>query len=267
MENENANIEEMPLSETEGDSLETVSEPMALSDAVVQSLADALTKIETYVPTVWVDNTEPDIDAEHLNHAEQAIMKVTALMNGAVDVIQDLQSQVTTLNNNYQLAEKAVLFIAGSGDPAKEYLRVYDSPDTLHQLVLTGSGFTFDSYDGSKWKTDWVGVTNSDLEVKSTAVTNDTCMENNIYLYKTGRVVFATYTGNVKNIASGSNVLLSLPSDYHPISDVIINPYTSHKNFQIRFSNRGSVELYNYTGTEQSNLQYCRFATSWISLN
>uniref|UniRef100_A0AAU8B0Q6 Pyocin knob n=1 Tax=Dulem virus 35 TaxID=3145753 RepID=A0AAU8B0Q6_9CAUD len=103
MENENTNIEEMPLSETEGDSLETVSEPMALSDAVVQSLADALTKIETYVPTVWVDNTEPDIDAEHLNHAEQAIMRVTALMNGAVDVIQDLQSQVTTLNSDFYI--------------------------------------------------------------------------------------------------------------------------------------------------------------------
>lgn len=88
---------------------EPLTEPMAISDTVARSLASALAKIETYVPTAWVDNSEPDIDAEHLNHAEQAIMRVTDLLNGAVDVIQDLQTQVTknatdigVVNNNLQ---------------------------------------------------------------------------------------------------------------------------------------------------------------------
>lgn len=106
---ENINIEGMPLSETKGESLDTTSEPMALSAAVVQSLASALTKIETYVPTVWADNTEPDIDAEHLNHAEQAIMRVTNLMNGAVDVIQDLQAQLNDVNSNFEVLNSSAL--------------------------------------------------------------------------------------------------------------------------------------------------------------
>lgn len=55
---------------------------------VAQALASALAKIEAYVPTEYVDNSEPDIDAEHLNHAEQGIMRVTNLLNAAVDVIQ-----------------------------------------------------------------------------------------------------------------------------------------------------------------------------------
>lgn len=66
-----------------------------VSLASAQALADALAKIEVYTPTTWVDNSSPDIDAEHLNKPEQAIKRVTDALNSAVDVIKDLQSQVT----------------------------------------------------------------------------------------------------------------------------------------------------------------------------
>lgn len=86
--NESAVVSESPANEA------------TISLAAVQALADALQKIESYTPTVWVDNESPDIDAAHLNKAEQAIMRVTTAMNSAVDVIKDLQSQVNTTNNN-----------------------------------------------------------------------------------------------------------------------------------------------------------------------
>nr|DAG08533.1 MAG TPA: hypothetical protein [Caudoviricetes sp.] len=79
---------------------ESPANEATISLVVAQSLADALQKIESYTPTVWVDNESPDIDAAHLNKAEQAIMRVTTAMNSAVDVIKDLQSQVNTTNNN-----------------------------------------------------------------------------------------------------------------------------------------------------------------------
>lgn len=79
---------------------ESPSNEATISLSTVQALADALQKIESYTPTVWVDNESPDIDAAHLNKAEQAIMRVTTAMNSAVDVIKDLQSQVNTTNNN-----------------------------------------------------------------------------------------------------------------------------------------------------------------------
>lgn len=79
---------------------ESPANEATISLAAVQALADALQKIEAYTPTVWVDNESPDIDAVHLNKAEQAIMRVTTAMNSAVDVIKDLQSQVNTTNNN-----------------------------------------------------------------------------------------------------------------------------------------------------------------------
>lgn len=61
---------------------------------VAEALASALSKIEAYVPTEYVDNSEPDINAEHLNHAEQGIMRVTNLLNAAVDVIQGQESRL-----------------------------------------------------------------------------------------------------------------------------------------------------------------------------
>lgn len=61
---------------------------------VAEALASALAKIEAYVPTDYVDNSEPDIDAKHLNHAEQGIMRVTNLLNAAVDVIQGQESRL-----------------------------------------------------------------------------------------------------------------------------------------------------------------------------
>ena len=86
--NESAVVSESPANEA------------TISLAVARSLADALQKIESYTPTVWVDNESPDIDAAHLNKEEQAIMRVTTAMNSAVDVIKDLQSQINTTNNN-----------------------------------------------------------------------------------------------------------------------------------------------------------------------
>lgn len=99
--NESAVVSESPANEA------------TISLAVAQSLADALQKIESYTPTVWVDNESPDIDAAHLNKAEQAITRVTTAMNSAVDVIKDLQSQVNTTNNNLS---KVLQYVHSSAD-------------------------------------------------------------------------------------------------------------------------------------------------------
>ena len=91
------------MEDNKKDVLPLEGEPLTapqISEPVVNALAAALNKIETYVPTQYINDGPPDIDAEHLNHAEQAIMRVTNLANGAADAIAALQSQVTQLNNN-----------------------------------------------------------------------------------------------------------------------------------------------------------------------
>ena len=92
------------MEENKKDVLPLEGEPLTtpqISEPVVNALAAALNKIETYVPTQYINDGPPDIDAEHLNHAEQAIMRVTNLANGAADAISALQSQVTQLNSDF----------------------------------------------------------------------------------------------------------------------------------------------------------------------
>lgn len=72
---------------------DTAAAPMPISDTVVRALADSLAKIEEYVPTNYVDDEEPYLEAANLNKSEQAIMRVTRLMNSAVDVIKGLEGQ------------------------------------------------------------------------------------------------------------------------------------------------------------------------------
>ena len=99
------------MEENKKDVLPLEGEPLTtpqISEPVVNALAAALNKIETYVPTQYINDGPPDIDAEHLNHAEQAIMRVTNLANGAADAISALQSQVTQLNNNTDILENRI---------------------------------------------------------------------------------------------------------------------------------------------------------------
>lgn len=136
--------------------ISTQAEENTVSLASAQALADALAKIEVYTPTTWVDNSSPDIDAEHLNKPEQAIKRVTDALNSAVDVIKDLQSQVTKnsgaisdVNNN--LSNKA----------DKTFLSNYVSKDDLG-VFLTASGTKAAVFRG------YVEITNLKLYARHT---------------------------------------------------------------------------------------------------
>jgi hypothetical protein len=116
------------MEENKKDVLPLEGEPLTtpqISEPVVNALAAALNKIETYVPTQYINDGPPDIDAEHLNHAEQAIMRVTNLANGAADAISALQSQVTQLNSDFSVYKYSSSKVEMSGqlDSIIEWLK------------------------------------------------------------------------------------------------------------------------------------------------
>ena len=138
------------MEENKKDVLPLEGEPLTtpqISEPVVNALAAALSKIETYVPTQYINDGPPDIDADHLNHAEQAIMRVTNLANGAADAISALQSQVTQLNSDLKTLKKAdVQFSNGFTEisfPGITYTsnvcitQEYRSSDGVQNLVFT----------------------------------------------------------------------------------------------------------------------------------
>lgn len=99
---------------------------------VAEALASALAKIEAYVPTEYVDNSEPDIDAEHLNHAEQGIMRVTNLLNAAVDVIQGQESRLADAETNIGTAA----LTGGMTDLSSGLNTLYSNIEMLGTRVL-----------------------------------------------------------------------------------------------------------------------------------
>ena len=130
------------MEENKKDVLPLEGEPLTtpqISEPVVNALAAALNKIETYVPTQYINDGPPDIDAEHLNHAEQAIMRVTNLANGAADAIAALQSQVTQLNSDLSGTKTTT-------DILSDALKVSDG---IHEYNLSGASYTGDLPDSN----------------------------------------------------------------------------------------------------------------------
>lgn len=171
-----------------------------VSDSVTRALADSLAKISEYVPINYVDNMEPDINAENLNKNEQALMRVTALMNSAVDVIKDLQSQVTQVNSDLGKGSQISTSILQKALDLPVGFYVYhlsgntytgnDLPDNLYkygtaiiykrsishiEVVLygpaNGTPLAINSYNNTMWNGWSTYVRNSDFEAISVCVT------------------------------------------------------------------------------------------------
>lgn len=242
------------MEENKKDVLPLEGEPLTapqISEPVVNALAAALSKIETYVPTQYVDDGPPDIDADHLNHAEQAIMRVTNLANGAADAIAALQSQVTQLNNNFQLTDNATRFVAGSSEKSKAYLRTFDVSGRLFQLALSESGLLFSGYNGdygSSGKILWEGVTRSDLTPSVYPIPKPSSingMDNisiwEVRVFKSGKIVCLTL--NINGVLSANTdwkMLFTLPKEYRPSEgSIILNYITQYGKAMVMNINTG----------------------------
>lgn len=140
-ENSSTNTEENGAEEdttTEG-AIDPANDPATLESALLVSTYAALNKLADYVPTEYVNNSEPDIDAEHLNNTEQGLLRVTNLLNGAIDVINDLQttvakqaSAIETLNSKNVLEfAKTTATSSSAGYCAFKYPTGFSSNNTL----------------------------------------------------------------------------------------------------------------------------------------
>ena len=62
------------------------------------SLVSELKTIADYNPTAYVNNSEPDLDAGHLNKTEEALKRVTDAANDAINALKELEEQKLSLN-------------------------------------------------------------------------------------------------------------------------------------------------------------------------
>ncbi len=216
---------------------ESPANEATISLAAVQALADALQKIEAYTPTVWVDNESPDIDAVHLNKAEQAIMRVTTAMNSAVDTIKDLQSQLNTTNNNLNNTsfkdQKDHIDVLMTLNGENAYLQISNKPNV---------GMSF--FDKS-WNQVWRTALKSDLF-------GELCTNPNTF---TALIAMVNgYDSNISNVPDGAKKKFSIilnvwasPSDMGDLTK-------THMQVLI-ISNGGGVVTRKYESNAWSNWQ------------
>lgn len=132
-------------------------EESGISENSIVALAQALSEIESYIPTNYVNDDSPDLDADNLNHAEQGIKRVTDALNLAIDTINSQSDTIAQLNSDLTDIEnslsptKTVLQItfinSSSGTGNAYYIKIgqmiYISVDiTFQELSSNNSQFT-----------------------------------------------------------------------------------------------------------------------------
>lgn len=183
-----------------------------VSLSVAEALASALAKIEAYVPTEYVDNSEPDIDAEHLNHAEQGIMRVTNLLNAAVDVIQGQE------------------------------IRLADAKMKIGTAALTG-GMT-DLSSG-------LNALYSNLSISGTTLKNSSYLYRDIEVVKYGKIIQFKLNG-LRNITPKTSIIITtLPDGYRPSKEIAWTcTHPLGYIYRISVNTIGQMSVYNYSSTE-----------------
>lgn len=123
--------------------------PLAQSDAVMalasatSELARAISKI-SYTPTQWVDNSEPDINAANLNKIEQGILQATTAINGAVDAINAINTDLRFYSTTNGITKIASLPWGIYNLQDSEVRALTDKPSELNQgrAIIITSGLS-----------------------------------------------------------------------------------------------------------------------------
>jgi hypothetical protein len=151
-----------------------------------------LEKMDSYNPTNYVNNSEPDIDADNLNKTENKLEETVAKANEIIDALKTListvqtnsdntvpssslayamQQEITknkediaTANSNLAAANAKVAlngvkningFTAVYSDRTDRAFQLqYDSGE-IASIAFNNTGIWYDFYDGQNWKQVW----------------------------------------------------------------------------------------------------------------
>lgn len=151
-----------------------------------------LEKMDNYNPTNYVNNSEPDIDAEHLNKTENKLEETVEKANEIIDTLKALISTVqtnsqttvpssslvysmqqaitkntddiATANSNLAKTNAKVTlngvkningFTAVYSDRTDRAFQLYYDNGEIASIAFNNTGIWYDFYDGRKWKQVW----------------------------------------------------------------------------------------------------------------
>lgn len=151
-----------------------------------------LEKMDNYNPTNYVNNSEPDIDAEHLNKTENKLEETVEKANEIIDTLKALISTVqtnsqttvpssslvysmqqaitkntddiATANSNLAKTNAKVTlngvkningFTAVYSDRTDRAFQLYYDNGEIASIAFNNTGIWYDFYDGQRWKQVW----------------------------------------------------------------------------------------------------------------
>lgn len=145
--------------------------------------------IQEYIPTVYVNDSEPDLDETNLNKTEQAIKRVTDAANKAIDALKQLDREKLALSaisnvlsdatdkvpslalaNTMQLAINELNSNLGDVIAQSTYKTSLRSPAKTHTLGIHDNGTAY--LDNDKV------ITNADLQSGIVTILNVPVGEN-----------------------------------------------------------------------------------------
>lgn len=189
-----------------------------------------LEKMDNYNPTNYVNNSEPDIDAEHLNKTENKLEETVEKANEIIDTLKALISTVQTNS----------------------------------QTTVPSSSLVYSMQQAITKNTDDIATANSNLANKniigtynipnitgvSTAPENIASGYHNVAKYSNGQCIYSALV-YVYTSAIANSVIGTISSQYAPKQDIsaYVYDFAGRRFLMILISPDGTIKLLTLEGT------------------
>lgn len=186
--------------------------------------------MDNYNPTNYVNNSEPDIDAEHLNKTENKLEETVEKANEIIDTLKALISTVQTNS----------------------------------QTTVPSSSLVYSMQQAITKNTDDIATANSNLANKniigtynipnitgvSTAPENITSGYHNVAKYSNGQCIYSALA-YVYTSAIANSVIGTISSQYAPKQDVsaYVYDFAGNRFLMVLISSDGTIKLLTLEGT------------------
>ena len=189
-----------------------------------------LEKMDNYNPTNYVNNSEPDIDAEHLNKTENKLEETVEKANQIIDALKTLISTVQT-NSETTVPSSSLAYSM--------------------QQAITNNTENIATINSNLANKNIIGTYNiPNITGVSTAPENISSGYHNVAKYSNGQCIYSAlvyvYTSAISN-----SVIGTISSQYAPKQDVsaYVYDFAGNRFLMVLISSDGTIKLLTLEGT------------------
>ena len=189
-----------------------------------------LEKMDNYNPTNYVNNSEPDIDAEHLNKTENKLEETVEKANQIIDALKTLISTVQT-NSETTVPSSSLAYSM--------------------QQAITNNTENIATINSNLANKNIIGTYNiPNITGVSTAPENITSGYHNVAKYSNGQCIYSALV-YVYTSAIANSVIGTISSQYAPQQDVsaYVYDFAGNRFLMVLISSDGTIKLLTLEGT------------------